>query len=90
MQYAVEPIEAPGVRHQTGTFRLNICQGLVTQFGVTVRLGRDALSRQPAIQFVVAFDPKLRGGPLLLRPTWFSTCPFSQPEAGLQATGSTR
>jgi hypothetical protein len=23
-------------------------------------------------------------------PTWFSTCPFSQPEAGLQATGSTK
>ena len=23
-------------------------------------------------------------------PTWFSTCPFSQPDAGLQATGSTR
>lgn len=23
-------------------------------------------------------------------PTWFSTCPFSQPEAGLQATGSAR
>ena len=24
------------------------------------------------------------------RPTWFSTCPFSQPDAGVQATGSTR
>ena len=24
------------------------------------------------------------------RPTWFSTCPFSQPEAGVHATGSTR
>ena len=24
------------------------------------------------------------------KPTWFSTCPFSQPEAGVQATGSTR
>jgi len=23
-------------------------------------------------------------------PTWFSTCPFSQPEAGVQATGSNR
>jgi hypothetical protein len=23
-------------------------------------------------------------------PTWFSTCPFSQPDAGVQATGSTR
>ena len=23
-------------------------------------------------------------------PTWFSTCPFSQPEAGVQATGWTR
>jgi hypothetical protein len=23
-------------------------------------------------------------------PTWFSTCPFSQPEAGVQAVGSTR
>jgi hypothetical protein len=24
------------------------------------------------------------------RPTWFSTWPFSQPHAGVQATGSTR
>ncbi len=24
------------------------------------------------------------------RPTWFSTCPFSQPDAGVQATGWTR
>jgi len=23
-------------------------------------------------------------------PTWFSTCPFSQPAAGVQAVGSTR
>ena len=23
-------------------------------------------------------------------PTWFSTCPFSQPDAGVQASGSTR
>src|SRR5215471_16030649 len=23
-------------------------------------------------------------------PTWFSICPFSQPDAGVQATGSTR
>jgi hypothetical protein len=23
-------------------------------------------------------------------PTWFSTCPFSQPAVGVQATGSTR
>src|ERR1700735_1817178 len=25
-----------------------------------------------------------------MRPTWFSTWPFSQPDAGVQATGSTR
>jgi hypothetical protein len=23
-------------------------------------------------------------------PTWFSTCPFCQPDAGVQATGSTK
>jgi hypothetical protein len=23
-------------------------------------------------------------------PTWFSTCPFSKPDAGVQASGSTR
>jgi len=26
----------------------------------------------------------------LTSPTWFSTCPFYQPDAGVQATGSTR
>ena len=25
-----------------------------------------------------------------IKPTWFSTCPFSQPEAGVQAVGSTK
>jgi CBS-domain-containing membrane protein len=29
-------------------------------------------------------------GLIYLVPTWFSTWPFSQPEAGVQATGSTR
>jgi hypothetical protein len=72
----------------------------VGQFGMLVRFGvGDASIEQPGVQLLVArhsqprreealthypdlvLDPRLRGGRL---------CPFSQPEAGVQAVGSTR
>jgi hypothetical protein len=34
--------------------------------------------------------PRLREEPLAKVADWFSTCPFSQPDAGVQAVGSTR
>jgi hypothetical protein len=61
--HAVEPVKAPGIRDEAGTFGFeHLPDGLVTQFGMTVRLGvSDALVQQPAIQLVVAFDPKSWG-----------------------------
>ena len=58
----MEPVEAPGIRHQAGTFRLeHLPDRLLAQFGVTMRLGiRDALVQQPGIQFVVALHPQPR------------------------------
>jgi len=38
-------------------------------------------------QSIVHLRPKSR---LRMNLTWFSTCPFSQPAAGVQATGSNR
>jgi hypothetical protein len=58
--------------------------------GVRCRPG-EALVEKPGVQFVELLN-RSRGVKKRsrTRPTWFSTCPFSQPEAGVQATGSTR
>ena len=65
---------------------------LLGPFRMGMRLGvGDAFVDQPGVQFVVALDPQARReGALRTRPTWFSTWPFFQPDAGVQATGSTR
>jgi hypothetical protein len=46
---------------------------------------------QPGVELIIAlkrgFGVKNRSR---TSPTWFSTCPFSQPDAGVQATGSAR
>lgn len=45
----------------------------------------------PAVQFLQAFDAQARREEGLAHETnWFSTCPFSHPDAGVQATGWTR
>jgi hypothetical protein len=57
-----------------------------------MRLGvGDAFAGEPSVQLAVALEPQAwREEALAHQPTWFSTCPFSQPDAGVQATGSTR
>jgi len=99
--HRVEPVERPGIRHQAGPLRLeHLPDRLLAYLGMPVHTGmQDALLNQPGIQLVVALhpqprceeplaplaqlvlDPRLRGGRL---------CPFSRPDAGVQATGSTR
>lgn len=49
-------------------------------------------SRQSASSALLLTRTRTRGQNSRSRivPTWFPTCPFSQPEAGVQASGSTR
>ena len=51
-----------------------------------------ALVLQPGVQLLQRLDLRGRGLKSTSRivPTWFSTWPFSQPDAGVQAVGSTR
>jgi len=66
--------------------------GPLETFGVCVRLGPgDDLVGEPGVQLVVGLDFNLGvKNCSRTRPTWFSTWPFSQPDAGVHATGSTR
>lgn len=51
----------------------------------------DASVEQPGVEFLQVFEAEPRREEALAHsPTWFSTWPFSQPDAGVQATGSTR
>ena len=52
----------------------------------------DTAVGEPAVQLRQGLEPKPRGEELLagIAATWFSTWPFSQPAAGVQAVGSTR
>jgi hypothetical protein len=64
----------------------------IGQFRMAMRLGvGHALVGKPGVQLIVVFEPQPRREEALAdQPVWFSTCPFSQPDAGMQATGSTR
>ena len=97
----VEPVEGPGNLYQLWPLRLeSLPDRAAGQLGMLVRLGvGDTSVEQPGVQLLVArhpqprreetlahhpdlvLDPRLREGRL---------CPFSQPEAGVQAVGSTR
>lgn len=51
----------------------------------------DAWSSSEALSSSRVFEAEPRREEALAHsPTWFSTWPFSQPDAGVQATGSTR
>jgi len=56
----VEPVKAPGIRHQTGTFCLeHLPDRMISQLRMVVRLGiRDALVQQPGVQFFIVLHPK--------------------------------
>lgn len=89
----MEPVEAPGIGNKVwALFLEDLPDGFVRQLRMLAGSGRgDALVQQPGIQFLVAFDPDAgRKNRWRTVPTWLSTWPFSQPAAGVQATGSTR
>jgi hypothetical protein len=89
----VETVEASGIRDKAGTFCLeHLPDGLVAQFRVTVRLGvGHTLVQQPGVQFVVVLDPQPWGEEAFPYQTdLVLDLTLSQPDAGLQATGSTR
>jgi hypothetical protein len=89
----MKAVEPSGIGHQTGPLGLEHRPDcLVAQLGMAVGAGiGDALVQQPRVQLVVLLTRK-RGEKNRCRtsPTWFSTWPFSHPDAGVQATGSTR
>ena len=89
----MESIEAAAIGNEFGPLpleRLPHC--LVGTFGMGVRLGEgDALVEQPPIQLVVALEPEPRCEEALAHEAdLVLDLAFSQPDAGVQATGSTR
>ena len=93
----MEAVERSADRHQLGPLRLEgLPDRAVGQFGMLVRLGvSDTAIEKPSVQLLVAGHPQPRREEALAHHPdpgfrrgrlW----PFSQPEAGVQATGSTR
>ena len=90
----MEPVEAAPIRHEAGPLGL---EHLPDRLVAHLRMGLDpgpgdALIGEPVVELLQALFTRTRGENSRSRivPTWFSTWPFSQPEAGVQATGSTR
>src|SRR5271167_4472779 len=56
----MEPVKAPGISHKAGPLRLeHLPDRSITQLGVMMRLGiRNALVKQPDIQFLIALHPQ--------------------------------
>jgi len=88
----MEAVEWAGDRHQLAALGFEgLPDRAVGQLGMLVRLGvGDASVEQPGIQLVVATRSRGVKKRSRTKPTWFSTWPFSQPDAGVQAVGSTR
>jgi hypothetical protein len=92
-RHRVEAVERSGIRHQARPLGLgHLPDRAIAYLGVRLRLGpSDAAVEQPGVELVVAREAQTRREqPPRATPTWFSTCPFSQPAPGVQATGSTR
>ncbi len=89
----MESVEAPAIRDQLRPLQLEDLEDrLIGPLGMGMRFRpAEALVEQPGIQFIVGLE-RNRGVKKRSRtsPTWFSTWPFSHPDAGVQATGSTR
>src|SRR5262245_52707428 len=92
--HRVESIEPASIGNELRALRLeHFPDRLLGQLRMVMHLGvGDAFIEQPGVQFVKILEPQTRREEAFARtsPTWFSTCPFSQPDAGVQATGSTR
>ena len=98
---AVEAVEAPAILDQ---LRALLFEDLPDRSFALLRMGMglrpgQAFVDEPGVEIIVALAEskgfrlnRSRGvkNRSRTRPTWFSTWPFSQPEAGVQATGSTR
>ena len=92
-RHRVESIEPAGIRHELRSFRLeHLPDRLLGQFRMVMRLGvGDAFVEQPGVQLVVGLEPQPRREEALAdQPNLVLDLPFSQPDAGVQATGSTR
>ena len=89
----MKAIEAAGYGDQARPLRLNTCQmvwslnsGCLCALAYATQRSRSQ-SFSSSKLFTRTLGVKKRSR---TRATWFSTCPFSQPEAGVQAVGSTR
>jgi hypothetical protein len=97
----VEAVEPAAIRDELRPLLLeHVPDGLLRPFRMGMLLGvRDAFVGQPGVQLIIGFDPQARGEKTLPDETdlvldrrlrrgrfW----PFSHPDAGVQATGSTR
>ncbi len=89
----MKAIEVAGIRHQARPFRLeDLPDGLFLELGMIMGLGMGkALVQQPGVQLIKALGPKpgceeaaTDCANLLL------DLDLEQPDAGVQATGSTR
>jgi hypothetical protein len=85
-----------GHRRHTHQRRLLVLEhvgdGAVAKLGMPMGVGMfQATVEQPGVHLLVAGKAQPgREEALAHQPTWFSTWPFSQPAAGVHATGSTR
>jgi hypothetical protein len=88
----MEAVEAARIGNELRPLGFEGLPDRLLRFGMAMRLGiGDAFVEQPGVQLVIVLT-RSRGVKKRsrTRPTWFSTWPFSQPDAGVQATGSTR
>ena len=89
----MESVERAGVGNELRPFRLkHLPDRLLGQLRMAIHLGMgDAFIEQPSVHLVVGLESQpWREEALTYEPDWFSTWPFSQPDAGVQATGSMR
>src|SRR5271165_1657885 len=88
-----KPVEGAAKLHQARALILeHVPDRAVLELGRPVRLGVGAAwALSHAFRSARLFTRGLGRNIWSRRlPTWFSTCPFSQPDAGVHATGSTR
>lgn len=65
--------------------------GALDKFRLREAFAQRCMVEQPGVEFLQVFEAEPRREEALAHsPTWFLTWPFSQPDAGVQATGSTR
>ena len=89
----VEAVEPAAIGNESRPLFLeDLPDRSIRPFGMGMGLRKDQTSvEQPGVELIIAFEAGLgMKNRSRTSPTWFSTCPFSHPDAGVQATGSTR